>query len=257
MNVLFIGDIVGDNAVRYLAHRLPQLRRANAVDLVIANAENSAPNGLGMLAALNETLFAAGVDVITGGNHSWDGHEVSTTLAHPRVLRPANMPEGVAGRGILTLDAAGVPITVINLIGQDAMGWQTKLPTPLPLYPAWLAAEKAGAVIVDLHSGDVNLKQAFGHAVDGQVAAVLGTHTHEPTLPLPILPGGTAFVAEVGMTGALGGVQGFATEPFVQRLYGTDEADFSSVALASGEMTLGAVLLTLDGERAAAITRVF
>jgi hypothetical protein len=256
MNVLFIGDIVGSRAVQELCARLPALRQQYAVDFVIANAENSASNGLGMFVSLNEVLFAHGVDVITGGNHSWDGPDVASVLTHPHVLRPANMPDGIAGKGSVVLSTQNEPITVINLAGQDAMEWETKLPAPLPLYPTWRTLEKTGAVIIDLHSGDVNLKQAFAHAVDGEAAAVLGTHTHEPTLPLHILPGGTALVVDVGMTGPLGGVQGFNTAPFVARLNGASDVDFSQAAPLEGVISLGAVLLSIDGGRTNRVVRI-
>lgn len=219
MNVLMIGDIVGPEAVAYLVERLPELRRDYNVDLVIANAENcaiTAPTpwkGFGMRVELVECLLDSGVDVITSGNHGWDGPEAEAVHRHPRVLRPHNLPEGVMGKGIATLEIKGEPVSVLNLGSKTAV-----MPNALPMYESWLAAELRGTTIVDLHGDSAWEKMEFATAVDGRVAAVLGTHTHEPTINLHVLPGGTALVVDVGMTGPSGSPGGFPLAHFAAEL---------------------------------------
>ena len=238
LRVLFIGDIVGPGGVDYVVGRLAELRAAHRVDCVIVNAENaehsdaSRGGGFGMAQATIDRLFAAGVDVITSGNHAWDHPEHARVLAHPRVLRPYNLPADTIGHGLVTVEAAGQPVTVINVCDVPAIA------TATPLWDAWLAtaADRRGAVIVDFHGQSSLTKQSFAYAVDGEAAAVLGTHTHEPTLPLHRLPGGCALVSDVGMSGAFGGVAGFAP--------------------ATGPMVLGAVLLQIEGNRTVGIARV-
>ncbi len=256
LRVLFIGDIVGAAGVAYVADRVPSLRREHAIDLVIANAENVAvsrpvpANGFGMSLDLVQQLLRSGVDVITSGNHAWDHPEADTVLSLPNVLRPLNLPAGPSGRGVAHLTVGGEVVTVINLA--DALA----IPAALPAYPAFMAADRRGIVIVDLHAESPTFKQGFAYAVDGMAAAVLGTHTHEPTLPIHRLPGGSALVVDVGMTGAFGGVAGIDPAHFIARQRGEDPATLPPFRLADGPLVLGAILLTLDGARTVAAERL-
>ncbi|GAB2832512.1 2',3'-cyclic-nucleotide 2'-phosphodiesterase [Actinoallomurus bryophytorum] len=272
LHVLFLGDIVGPEAAAYVAERMPALRREHDVDFVVANAENalrSGPQirtGFGMSHEIVDALFQSGVDVITSGNHAWDGDmaEVERTLAHPRVLRPANMPPGIPGHGAVRVEMAGQQVTVINLMSTSAVveaapRFQRWLDRPLgvqPLWPSWTAAPRTGTVIVDLHGLVVSEKQAFAHAVAGHAAAVLGTHTHEATHHLHLLPQGTALVTDVGMTGRLGGVTGIDPAHWVTTLQGGDPATMPPYELATGPMSLGAVLLHIRGGRTQSIRRI-
>lgn len=257
MNVIFIGDIVGPEATDYVAERLPELRREHEADLVVANAENCAVSGtyamdsFGMTEEAVGRLFESGVDVITGGNHSWDGTEAERVHRHPRVLRPLNMPEGTVGKGAITLEAGGETVTVVNLASTSAIAKAT------PIYPAWLSAEKEGAVIVDFHGDSVIEKQAFAFAVDGEAAMVLGTHTHEPTLPLHLLPKGTALVTDVGMTGPLGGMAGIEPSQLIALLVTDEDArSLPPFKLAPGPITLGAVSLRVEAGMTQEIKRL-
>jgi len=257
LNVVFVGDIVGPTAVRYVADRLPDLRREHGADLVVANAENCAPSGNGMTSGLVELLFESGVDVITGGNHSWDGSEADEILAHPHVLRPHNVPDGVPGKGILHLEAAGEPVTVLNLADSDALRFTEAVGgEALPLWSSWRAADRRGAVIVDLHAEHVINKQVFAHAVDGWAAAVLGTHTHDPTLKLHLLPGGTALVTDVGMTGPAGGVMGFEPANFVSGFKEGNPFAPPPPVPTGGPIELGAVLVRVEGHKARNLLRL-
>jgi metallophosphoesterase (TIGR00282 family) len=257
VNVLMIGDIVGPDAVVYLTERLPGLRRAYDVDLVIANAENcavSAPEpwgGFGMSVELVERLLEGGVDVVTSGNHGWDGPEAAIVHRHPRVLRPHNFPEGVVGKGIATLEVEGEPVSVLNLGSRTAA-----MPGALPVYESWLAARLESTTIVDFHGDSAWEKMEFATAADGGVAAVMGTHTHEPTINLHILPGGTSLVADVGMTGPSGNPGGFPLQHFAARMRGEDPASLPPFELATGPVTLGAVWLRIERGRTLEIERI-
>lgn len=248
MIVLFFGDIVGQEATEFLVKRMQQMRDHYRADLVIANAENSAPNGLGTTESQVESLLANGVDVITGGNHSWDSEDAVRALDRPEVLRPLNLAPGVPGRGSLTTDVGGEPVTVINLADACAMkSVKAAAGRFVPAYQAWTEATRTGTVIVDYHGDHVLEKQIFARAVDGEAAAVLGTHTHEATLPLHVLPGGTALVTDVGMTGPAGGVQGFGYDVFVSGMHSSGNPfEFGIPRPISGQIVLGAVLLEIE-----------
>lgn len=270
--VLFLGDVVGPAAIDYVCERRPGLREQYSVDLAVVNAENaerSGPHirtGFGLSIEAAELLLESGVDVVTGGNHSWDGEraEVEKVLAHPKVLRPFNMPDGLPGHGVLQLSLSGMDFTVVNLMSRTAVveseplfgRWLTERQHVASLWPAWQSIDRSGAVIVDFHGLSINEKQSFAHAVDGTAAAVLGTHTHEATLPLHLLPGGTALVTDVGMTGATGGVIGIDPAHWVADIRGEDYGTLPPYRLACGPMTMGAVLLTIDGTRCTALERV-
>ena len=239
-NALMIGDIVGPGALTELVRRLPGLRRAYDVD-VVANAENSAITaptpweGFGMTVEPVERLLEGGVDIITSGNHGWDGPEAGAVHRPPKVLRPHNVPEGVLGKGVATLDVEGELVSVVNLGSKTAA-----MPDAIPVYRAWLDAELRGTVIVDFHGDSAREKLEFATAaVNGRVAAVLGTHTHEPTVNLHVLPGGTALVADVGTTGPPGSPGGFPLLHFAAEFKGEDSSALPPSELAAEPITLG------------------
>ncbi len=256
--LLFIGDIVGEAGVASLEERLPRLVTHHRVDFVVANAENlrldpQAPGRCGMTPELNERLFAAGVHLLTGGNHSWDGPYSQVVHAHPQVIRPLNCPE-TPGRGAAIIGKGGMRLGVVNLISPllipDARDPYQTLEEQLI---SWNG--QADWVIVDFHGESVTEKQSFAHAVAGKVLAVLGTHTHVQTLDTQILPGGTAYVSDVGMTGPNGGVQGYAPDFFVNfiRYHHPRGTPFM---VASGQVEISAVLISFDIRGAHAIQRV-
>lgn len=256
MNVLFIGDVVGPEASAWLAGRLPELRRQHDVDLVIVNAENCRIGGpppddlSGMTLADVDRLFSNGADIITSGNHSWDGPDAPAVLANPHVLRPLNVPGDWAGKGWLTLEVTGEPVTIVNLADSQAIPEAT---SPLA---AWETIPTNGAIIIDMHAGGADTKQGLAHLLDGQVAAVLGMHTHEPTHRLHLLPGGTALVVEVGMTGPSGGCGGFDPAIVIASFRGEDNVEDIPLGLATGPMVLGAVLLRIEDGKTVDISRL-
>lgn len=266
--MLAVGDIVGEEAAGWLADRLPVLRRELAVTWVVANAENCAVtgpspyDGFGLTVAVVEALVAAGVDVVTGGNHSWDGPEVAKVLDHPRVVRPANLTEDL-GRGVVTVtNPDGEQLCVVNLLSPTAALPGMNAPEPQPLWPAWqqLARthELAATTVLDVHGESPWEKATLASALDGTVAAVVGTHTHDPTLRGHILPGGTGYVAELGMTGRLGFTGGgFDPIHFTTAFKGEPVDELPAFELATGELALGAVLLEIDPSGATtSVTRV-
>lgn len=257
MNVLVIGDLVGPAAATYLGQRLPDLRRDHNLNLVVANAENVAitgdhPNrGFGLTRDLVDQVLAAGVDVITSGNHGWDGPDAPAVHRYPRVLRPLNVPSTRPGRGVASLEVAGEMVTVVNLASERGM-----LPDAEPVYPRWRSLRHNGTAIVDFHGDSAWEKMTFAVAIDGEAAAVIGTHTHEPTHYLHLLPGGTAFVADVGMTGASGSPGGFPLTHFAASYRGESSRDLPPLAPATGPMVLGAVLLQIEGGKTRALSRI-
>jgi metallophosphoesterase (TIGR00282 family) len=257
VNVLMIGDVVGSEATAWLAGRLPTLRREHAIDLVVINGENCAVSastpwaGFGMTRALVDLLLEAGADVITSGNHGWDGPDAEMVHRHPRVLRPLNMPPETMGRGLTTVEVAGEPVTIVNLASERGM-----IEAALPVYPAWRAVERRGMVLVDFHGDATWEKMIFATAIDGEAAAVVGTHTHEATEALHILPSGTAFVADVGMTGPTGHPGGSPLAHFAAKYRGDDWRALPPFTLATGPITLGAVLLRTEDGKTQSITRI-
>lgn len=258
MNVLFVGDVVSPRGVAYLTARLPSLRAELAVDLTVVNGENSGPLGMGMTTSGVDALLAAGADVVTGGNHSWQGPEAGQVLAHDAVLRPHNVDGTAPGKGLARIMVGAQSVTVLNLIDADALEHTSGAPgLSLSTYECWSTVDKDSPVIVDFHGSHVLEKQTFAIAVDGEAAAVLGTHTHEPSLPLHLLPGGTAFVAEVGMTGPAGGVMGFDASGFVAGLKAGDPYRLPpEIPPAPGNIVLGAILLKIESRRTVAISRI-
>jgi 2',3'-cyclic-nucleotide 2'-phosphodiesterase len=215
--ILFVGDLVGSAGRRLLLKLLPELREEHALDFVVVNGENVA-GGAGITPKLADELFAAGVDVITLGNHAYRQREIYPYLdAHERIVRPANFLKSQPGHGSCVVERDGVRLGVVNLSGN--------------LYvragrPAFAEADAAlhalrgrvDHVLVDMHAEATSEKVAMGWHLDGRVTAVLGTHTHVPTADARVLPGGTAYITDVGMTGARGGVIGVKRELAVEAL---------------------------------------
>jgi metallophosphoesterase (TIGR00282 family) len=244
MKLLFIGDVMGEPGRRVLCEQLPRLRRAHGLELVIANAENVA-GGAGVTRATAEALFAAGCDVLTNGNHAWDKPEALDYIrTEPRLLRPHNFPDETPGSGwFVATTAAGHKVGILNLLGNVFM--LPHLACPFRAADRALAAKPADVkmVLVDMHAETTSEKTAIGWHLDGRVSAVLGTHSHIPTADERILPGGTAYQTDVGMTGCYDSVIGLDIELALQRFVHKIPARFDC---AEGPGTLCAALLELD-----------
>jgi len=209
MRVLFIGDVVGSPGRRGLRETMPSLRERYEPDLIIVNGENSA-GGVGITERTANDLFGTGVGVITTGNHVYRHREAYAFLERERlVIRPANYPQGNPGRGYTVVEAGGMKVAVINLSGM--LGLKVTR-SPFDAVDGILDHLEADAVIVDFHAEVTSEKVGMGWHLDGRVAAVLGTHTHVPTADGRVLPGGTAFISDVGMTGSRTSVLGVKPE---------------------------------------------
>jgi len=216
MNILFIGDIFASPGRRIVADHVRDIVQSNRIDLTIANAENAA-GGFGITPSIAEELFALGIDVLTSGNHIWDKRELFDYFARqPRLLRPANYPDA-PGKGAIAIRARNdVQCAVLNLQGRTYMP-----PIDCPFRTAdRLLAELDPAIqvkFVDFHAEVTSEKVAMGWYLDGRVSAVVGTHTHVPTADTRILPGGTAYQTDCGMTGPYGSVIGADTAIILQK----------------------------------------
>jgi|SRR6187549_198493 len=214
MRVLFIGDVVGGPGRRGLAAAMPGLRERHRPDLIVVNGENSA-GGMGITEKTARAIFDLGADVITTGNHVYRHREAYDFLdREQRVVRPANYPHANPGRGHVVVEAVGRRVAVINLSG--AVGLQVAR-SPFHEVDAILERIEADCAIVDFHAEVSSEKVAMGWHLDGRVAAVLGTHTHVPTADARVLPGGTAHISDVGMTGSRTSVLGVKPEQILER----------------------------------------
>jgi metallophosphoesterase (TIGR00282 family) len=254
VKLLFIGDITGKPGRRLVADRLAGLRKTHGLDVVIANGENAA-GGVGLTAGVAEELFASGIDVITGGNHIWQNREAYDLLdADPRVLRPANYPAGVPGQGTALVETpAGARLGVLNLQGRVFM---TALEDPFRIgrEQAERLRARVPVVIVDFHAEATSEKVALGWYLDGLVTAVIGTHTHVQTADERILPRGTAYITDVGMTGPRDGIIGMAREAILERFLTQLPTRFE---VAPGAVQLNGAIVTSDADgRATAVERL-
>ena len=246
MRILFIGDIVGRSGRAILLERLGTLVREWKLDFVALNGENAA-GGFGITEAIYQDFVDAGVDVITGGNHSWDQKEALVFIERaPKLLRPINYPTGTPGRGVALIEAKnGARVLVVNAMGRifmdpldDPFATVERELTVCPLKQA------ADAIIVDIHGEATSEKQAMGHFCDGRASLVVGTHTHVPTADQQILPRGTAFISDVGMTGDYDSVIGMdKEEPLTRFLRKISVARFEP---ALGQATLCALAVETD-----------
>ncbi len=214
--ILFVGDVVGSIGRRVLRSLLPAIRERHAPDFVVVNGENAA-GGLGITPRVADEFFAAGVDVITLGNHTYRHREVWPYLdEQPHILRPANFLRSQPGHGTCTVERDGVSLGVINLSGNLFLQAGRAV---FPEADATLREVRdADHVLVDMHGEATSEKVAMGWHLDGRVTAVVGTHTHVPTADARVLPGGTAYITDVGMTGARGGVIGVRREQAIESL---------------------------------------
>jgi metallophosphoesterase (TIGR00282 family) len=243
MKVLCIGDIMGEPGRRAAARVVPRLIAQHRIDAVIANGENVA-GGFGITPELAEELFETGISVITTGNHAWDKKEaVGYFSREPRLLRPANYPPGVPGNGSAVIETAGGErLAVLQLMGRVYM---PTIDCPFQTAKRVLSRlkQETSAIIVDMHGEATSEKMAMGHFLDGEVVAVVGTHTHVQTADEQILPKGTAYITDIGMTGPLHSVIGVKKELAIEKFLTGMPRRFE---VASGPSVFCAVLLELD-----------
>jgi metallophosphoesterase (TIGR00282 family) len=246
MRILFIGDIVGRSGRAIVLERLPRLVRDWRLDCVIVNGENAA-GGFGITEAIYQDIVDAGADAITLGNHAWDQKEALVFIERaPRLIRPINYPAGTPGRGAALIETrTGARVLVVNAMGRIFMDPLddpfVAIDRTLIAYPLTAAAD---AIVIDLHCEATSEKQAMGYFCDGRASLVVGTHTHVPTADHQILPSGTAFITDVGMTGDYDSVIGMTKdEPLNRFLHRIPTSRFEP---ALGEATLCAVAVETE-----------
>lgn len=243
MRILFVGDIFAKVGRELVKRAVPALVRARDIDLVIANGENAA-GGFGITREIAHELLGMGITVLTSGNHIWDKREALTFIEdEPRLLRPFNFPAGTPGRGSTIVDAPnGVRVAVLNLMGRVFMH---AIDDPFTLGRAEVERLKAHApiVFVDFHAEATSEKVAMGWHLDGLATAVVGTHTHVQTADAQVLPGGTAYCTDVGMTGPHDGVIGVDKAPVIARFLTGLPSKFDT---ASGMPRFHGVIVTAD-----------
>jgi metallophosphoesterase (TIGR00282 family) len=255
VKILFVGDIVGEPGRHAVRSLLPKLRQQHHIDMVVANGENAA-GGAGITVNTAADIFAAGVDIMTTGDHLWDQKEVTFLLqTESRFLRPLNYPPGTPGQGSVVWRSGDLPpVAVLNLQGRTFMP---------PLENPFLHAraevlhlrQVAKIILIDIHAEATSEKIALGRMLDGQVSAVIGTHTHVQTADEQIFPGGTAYLTDAGFTGPHESVLGREIEPVIQRFVTNMPQKFG---VASGRIFLQGALLEVDPQsgRALAIRRI-
>ncbi len=261
MNILFVGDIFGSSGRRIVREHIGHLRQTNSVDLTVVNVENAA-GGFGITPGLAEEIFDLGADVLTTGNHVWDKKELIEYLrsAAPdsrerprRILRPVNMQRGTPGYGIYEgTTQTGIDYAVINLMGRVYMPGTND---PFEAIDTVLAGIQAKVIVVDFHAEVTSEKVAMGWYLEGRATAVLGTHTHVPTADERILPGGTAYQTDVGMSGPYDSVIGVEKDLVMQKFLTGMPGKFEA---AKGNPRMCAALVTCDAAtgRASAIQRI-
>lgn len=241
IKILMIGDVVGKQGCEYLRQTLPDIKRKEQIDVVVANGENSAV-GNGILPFSADHLFQSGVDIITGGNHTFRRREIYPYLDECEpIIRPANYPKGAPGRGVTVYDGLRYRLAVVNLLGTVYLN--NGLEHPFHTAQQIISELDTPLIIVDFHAEATSEKNALGYFLDGKVSAVLGTHTHVPTADTRVLPEGTGYQTDVGMTGPKESVLGMAPGSVVEGYLSRMPARFS---VADSPCIMDTVLLELD-----------
>jgi metallophosphoesterase (TIGR00282 family) len=257
MNILVIGDVVGSPGRAIMKRALPQVFRQHDIDYCIANVENAA-GGFGVTPEICDEILGMGVDVMTSGNHIWDKKEIIPAIGRfPQLLRPANYPEGQPGRGShlgLGKDSR-VPVATLNLSGRVFMNGSIDDPFRKALEEVEALRREARVIVVDMHAEATSEKMALGYLLDGQVSAVVGTHTHVPTCDQRLLPKGTAYLSDIGMTGPYDSVIGVEAQTIVERFLTGMPARFET---ARADARFAAAVVDVDPQtgRAKAIHRM-
>ena len=242
MRIFCIGDVVGSVGCRFLRSKLPALKRVKGIDLVICNGENSA-DGNGLTPSAAQFLFDSGVDAITLGNHAFRRKEVFEVLdSNPFIARPANFPDGAApGHGVINIDTGRRVVSVINLMGN--MYLESGLDCAFDVIDRALTQAEGRIILVDFHAEATSAKRAMGYYLDGKVSAVFGTHTHVQTSDAQVLPNGTGYITDLGMTGTVHSVLGVKTDIIINKFKTKLPARFD---LADGECRLEGALFDID-----------
>lgn len=258
MKILAVGDIVGESGLEKAKECIPQIKKEENIDFIVVNGENAA-GGMGITEKIFKQLISAGVDVVTMGNHTWGKKDIFSFIDHPRIIRPANYPKGVVGRGygIYKCEYKGEEkrIAVINLIGRTDMNVLSENPFIRVKDIVRDVKEKCDYSIVDFHAEATAEKIAMGYYLDGEVNIIFGTHTHVQTADETILEKGTGYITDIGMTGPIQSVIGMEIEASIKRFETTLPEKYK---LAAGNCKLNACIFEVNDEngRISKITRI-
>ncbi len=244
MKILVVGDLVGECGLKKLSDVIDKIKKENAIDFTIVNGENVA-EGMGITKKLFDGIIKAGADAVTMGNHTWGKKEIFTFIDHPKLIRPANYPEGVCGKGYGIYECKGKKVAVINLIGRTDMNVLSENP--------FLKADeilenikgKADIVIVDFHAEATAEKIAMGYYLDGKISAMFGTHTHVQTADEKVLKKGTGYITDIGMTGPKESVIGMDISASLKRFITTLPEKYK---VAGGETMLNGCIFEINDD---------
>lgn len=242
MKILAVGDIVGTAGVNELKANLKQIKERENIDFTIVNGENAA-EGMGITEKNFNDIISSGADVVTMGNHTWGKKEIFKFIDDPKLIRPANYPEGVVGKGYGIYECNGKKIAVINLIGRVDMNVLSENPFLKAKHIIQKIESKANMIFVDFHAEATAEKIAMGYYLDGKVTAVYGTHTHVQTADEKILPNGTGYITDIGMTGPAHSVIGMNIGASIKRFETTLPEKYK---IAEGKCILNGVIFEVD-----------
>ena len=254
MRILAVGDLVGEKAVKKLKNILPKIKEEENIDFIIVNGENSA-GGMGITQKIFNDLMSLGVDVVTMGNHTWGKKEIFSFIDHPRIIRPANYSKGVVGKGYNIFNCKDKKIAVINLIGRTDMNVQSENPFLIVDEIIDNIREGVNLIIIDFHAEATAEKIAMAYFLDGKADIIFGTHTHVQTADERVLPKGTAYISDIGMTGPKDSIIGMDPEASIKRFLTSLPERYK---LADGECMFNGCIFDVNDEncRTEKITRL-
>ena len=244
MKILAIGDLIGNAGIQELSKRLPKIRKDKNIDFVIVNGENSA-EGMGMTEKNFKDILAQNINVITMGNHTWGKKDIFKFIDHPKLIRPANYPEGGVGKGYNIYNFRNKKIAVINLIGRVDMNVLSENPFIIAKKIIEKIENQVDIIVVDFHAEATAEKIAMGNYLDGKATIVYGTHTHVQTADEQILPKETGYISDIGMTGPKNSVIGMDIKASIKRFETTLPERYR---IATGECKLNGVIFDIDDE---------
>ena len=248
MKILFIGDIVGNEGVDFVKQHLKSIKKLKGIDFFIANGENAA-GGKGIMKSQAIELFDCGIDVLTMGNHTYNKQDIFELLEDYNVIRPANMPHGSVGTGCIELEVGDTSVCVINARGRVYV--DPPLDCPFAAVDDILKKAKSNIIFIDFHAEATSEKLALAKYLDGRISALVGTHTHVTTADEQILPKGTAYITDVGMTGTTNGIIGVKDDLIISKYLTALPTKFE---LAEGNTALNAVIVDVDEDTGKAIS---
>ena len=244
MRILAVGDLIGESGVKKLKEILPKIKKEEKIDFVVTNGENSA-GGMGITEKNFRDILDAGTNVITMGNHTWGKKDIFKFIDNPQLLRPANYPEGVVGKGLGIYECKNKKIAVMNFIGRVDINILSENPFIMAKRMVEEVKDKVDIIIIDFHAEATAEKIAMGRYLDGKITALFGTHTHVQTADEQIFPEGTAYITDIGMTGPKNSVIGMDIKASIKRFETTLPEKYK---LAEGDCIFNAVIFDIDDE---------